>query len=180
VIHSADHPALISGWMALGVVGAVLPLVRRRTWIGPTRNAHLVMTAVMIAMLIPAAPWWAFALAAVASAAIAGELFASAHRSPECVPCAYDGVAMSLMLMVTATMALTTIGGNGHAGQSFPLLGAQIGVCWIAAAWWSRKHAGLATRHSAGPARSWSAPRLSAVGSVLMAGSMSAMMVTAM
>lgn len=161
------HAAQFAGWPLLlasvGVAGAALPLLRRSAWSVPTRNIHLVMCAVAIGMLAPGAPWWLLLVGPLVLGAAAAQLFRTAHGSPECIPCLLDAVAMSLMLLIAIVVTLSSGPMPGHAGSSFALLGLELGVGWALAACWFRTK------------RNRPVPVAGVIGSVLMAGSMSAM-----
>lgn len=178
--HAGGPPNWLTLWAFIGILGAALPLLHRQAWSSPTRNTHLVMCGVAAIMVAPGAPWLLLITGPALLAGAAGRLVRTAHDSPECVPCLLDAVAMSLMVLVVIAIGRDDTSMADHASQPFALLAVQLGICWAIAACWSRTRFPRALRaamprRSAGWFRTPAAVALA--GSVLMAGSMSAMFV---
>ena len=172
-------------WAVVGFVGAALPLLRRPAWSAPTKNMHLVMCAVAACMVVPAAPWWLLIAGPLLLAGAAGRLFRTAHGSPECVPCLLDAVAMSVMVLLLVVIGINGTAGSvhsmaDHSASTLSVLGIQIGLGWAVAAYWTRTHPlrGAMAVQPGQPSRLIRTPvAVALAGSVLMAGSMSAMLV---
>lgn len=90
--------------MALGAVGAVLPLVGRRSHTGRVRWAHLCMGIVMAAMVVFGTDPAVALISILALVAAAVHVTADRPNSTRSIPCAVDLTCMGVLLMLLPSM----------------------------------------------------------------------------
>ncbi|WP_415972378.1 DUF5134 domain-containing protein [Rhodococcus sp. 077-4] len=90
--------------MALGAVGAVLPLIGRRNHTGRVRWAHLCMGTVMAAMVAFGTNPSVVLISIFALVAAAVHVTAHRPNRTRSIPCAVDLTCMAVLLMMLAPM----------------------------------------------------------------------------
>lgn len=155
--------------MAVGVVGALVPLVTLRAMSRPMTIAHGSMAALMTVMVVAHVPQWIYLIAALG-------LFGQAFHMVGCTAgrrtrrlCTIDLTAMGALLLSMPSSGIAGVqsAGHHHAASSVqvPWGPSIVLVCWLLAT-------ALAAISDRGPAK-----RGALIGSVLMIVGMTPMAV---